>query len=104
MHLGEDSEFYLKKGFRVVAVEANESLCALVRNRLADQVSNGRLQILNKAISYSEGPVTFYVNQKKSIWGTVQREWAERNSRLGAPSEAVVVDGVRPQRLFERFG
>ena len=26
-HLGEDSEFYLRKGFKVVAVEANPELC-----------------------------------------------------------------------------
>lgn len=28
MHHGHDSEYYLKKGFQVVAVEANPLLCA----------------------------------------------------------------------------
>lgn len=104
MHRGEDTEFYLKKGFQVVGVEANESLCCLVADRLADDVSNGRLQIVNKAISDKEGAVSFYINRKRSIWGTLQREWAERNGRLGAPSEEVVVEGMRPERLFKQFG
>ena len=31
---GQDSDFYLKKGFRVVAVEANPALCELLKNVL----------------------------------------------------------------------
>jgi hypothetical protein len=34
LHLGEDSEFYLKKGFNVVAVEANPVNAAEAANRL----------------------------------------------------------------------
>lgn len=29
MHNGDDSDYYLKKGFRVIAIEANPTLCAL---------------------------------------------------------------------------
>ena len=34
MHEGEDSEFYLLKGFRVVAVEADPDLCQAAAERL----------------------------------------------------------------------
>jgi spermidine synthase len=35
MHDGSDSEFYLRKGYRVVAVEANPKLVEACRERLA---------------------------------------------------------------------
>jgi predicted RNA methylase len=46
MNNGDDAEYYLKKNFRVVAVEANPALCDLAAKRLAEAVTNGRLMIL----------------------------------------------------------
>ena len=39
---GQDSDFYLKKGFRVVAVEANPALCEGLRRRFAQEIAEGR--------------------------------------------------------------
>ena len=36
-HNGQDFVFYLKKGFKVVAIEANPTLCTELRQRFADQ-------------------------------------------------------------------
>src|SRR5918911_1707382 len=47
---GEDSEFYLAKGFRVVAVEANPLLYAGLRERLAEPIARGQLVLLNLGI------------------------------------------------------
>ena len=103
MHHGEDSDFYLRKGFRVVGVEANPSLCEEVAVRYADAISSGRLIVVNKAIGRSDGRAVFYLN-KKSIWGTLEPKWAERNNRLGSPSNQIEVEAVRPERLFAEFG
>jgi hypothetical protein len=92
MHNGEDSEFYLKKGFRVVAVEAVESLCTAVAEQLAESVDTRRLVIVNKAIAAQEGPVRFYLNEPLSVWGTLNPEWVERNAGLGAPSKVITVE------------
>jgi len=35
VHQGEDTDFYLKKGFRVVGIEANAALCKSVGERSA---------------------------------------------------------------------
>jgi hypothetical protein len=53
-HLGEDSEFYLKKGFKVVAVEANPALCADLRTRFAKEITDGRFILVEKAIAGAE--------------------------------------------------
>lgn len=41
MHHGHDSEYYLKKGFRVVAVEANPLLARKASEWLADWIRAG---------------------------------------------------------------
>ena len=41
MHVGQDTEFYLKKGFRVVAVEANPILAELGASRFQSEIDVG---------------------------------------------------------------
>jgi len=93
MHLGEDTEFYLKKGFRVVAIEAVQDFCNQVRTRLASAVADGRLTVLHCAIAEQSGPVTFFVNEKKSVWGTADAEFAALRSARGAAVHSVEVPG-----------
>lgn len=103
LHLGEDSEFYLKKGFDVVAVEANPLNAAKASDRLKVYVDAGRLTIINKAIARDEGPVTFYVSDV-SIWGTTDPAWAERNRSFGSSSSEITVPGTPFSRLLEEYG
>ena len=42
MHKGEDSEFYLRKGFRVVAFEANPELIASCAQRRREFLDRGQ--------------------------------------------------------------
>jgi FkbM family methyltransferase len=104
MHTGEDTTFYLKKGFSVVAVEANPDLCALCEARLGQYVSAGKLKIINAAIYETTGQVTFYVNDRVSAWGTVDKSWAQRNERLGTKNREITVKSIRLQDLIEQHG
>ena len=103
LHTGQDTEFYLKKGFRVVAIEANADLCRQVGERLKDFVDDGRLTIVNKAIAKERGVVRFYKSQE-SQWSTVIDSWAERNERLGSKSQVELVEAVSLAELIEQFG
>jgi FkbM family methyltransferase len=103
LHLGEDSEFYLKKGFDVVAVEANPALADKTANRLKPYVDAGRLTIVNKAIARDEGPITFFASDV-SVWGTTDPKWAERNRRLGSSNSEVTISGIPFYRLLEQYG
>lgn len=102
-HRGEDTEFYLKKGFRVVAVEANPDLCANGRERFSEAIRSGQLRIVEKALARQPGEVTFYRNVN-SVWGTIDPLWADRNSRMGAPSEPMVVTATTMEALIAEFG
>ncbi|SHM85954.1 FkbM family methyltransferase [Bradyrhizobium lablabi] len=102
-HIGEDSEFYLKKGFHVVAVEANPALCVILRKRFVKEIIEGRFVLVEKAIAERDGQVEFFVN-KASIWGTIRSHMAERNAAAGAESTKISVPSTRFRSLIEQFG
>lgn len=103
MHNGDDTEYYLKKGFRVVAVEANPLLCEAARKRFAEHIESGRLQIHNVAIASEAGSIKFYVNDEKSVlsslippsnmagWREVECKASPLTSILGAPDQTEFV-------------
>lgn len=94
-HRGEDSEFYLKAGYRVVAVEANPRLAEDLRSRFASEVAAGRYIVIERAIAAEAGSLTFFVNDALSDWGTTDPKWAARNARFGAPSRPIAVTAER---------
>jgi FkbM family methyltransferase len=103
-HTGEDTEFYLKKGFDVVAVEASPELILRVRKRFESSIDKGQLSLVEAAIAEHTGEVDFYLNETESVWGTARLEWAERNRRLGAQSRKIKVNAVTFGSLLQQYG
>jgi len=105
LHKGEDTEYYLKRGFKVVAVEADKELVAKNERDFKEYIEKGDLVIVHGAISdVTEDTITFYKNNKVTVWGTVVKDWAQRNAALGADSVEVKVNVVRLKSLFEKYG
>lgn len=96
MHRGEDTDFYLRKGFRVVAFEADPELVAINRARFSEALAASRLVIVEGAIVDGSSPekVDFYKSIGNSEWGTIDAGWARRNENLGVPSTVIPVDAV----------
>lgn len=103
LHKGEDADFYLKKGFRVVGVDASPQLCAEVADKLRPHVESGRLTIVNKAIAKEAGSITFY-NNESSVWGTVNPDWADRNARRGYANREITVEAITMADLVRDHG
>lgn len=104
MHKGEDTEFYLRKGFRVVAIEANPELAAACATEFKETVEVGRLTIVNKAISEAPGSIDFYINENHSVWGTADLDWVKRNEKRGTTSKAITVDAVTIASVVKAHG
>ncbi len=109
MHKGEDTDFYLKKGFRVVGFEADPDLAEHCRWRFADALRDGRLVIVEGAIVDSTDvggarTVRFFKNPGRSIWGTAAPDWAARNERMGKPSETIDIAAVDFAACLSRYG
>lgn len=103
-HKGEDSEFYLKLGYRVVGIEANPELATDLKNRYQREIERGTFAVVDKAISEKPGTISFFVNKKLSVWGTADPEWAKRNKGMGADSEEIKVESIRFAEVIERHG
>jgi FkbM family methyltransferase len=73
MHDGSDTDYYLAKGYRVVAVEANPLLCAEAEEKFASAVAEGRLRILNVAVAETAGSATFYVKRERAPQSSLRR-------------------------------
>jgi FkbM family methyltransferase len=70
---GQDSAYYLDKGFRVVAVDADPDLCAFIREREAARIAAGLLTVMNTGVAGSHGLLDFYVNDF-SEWSSLTKE------------------------------
>ena len=100
MHEGQDSEFYLKKGFKVVGVEADAELCSQAASRFADAVRDERLVIVNTAVAATVGELTFYRCPERTEWSTIEPTKAPRGYAL----DAVTVTSTTLEALMARFG
>jgi FkbM family methyltransferase len=103
-HKGQDSDFYLKLGYRVVAIEANPILAADLRKRFSDEIRVGRYTLIENAIGETDQKITFYINKKYSVWSTSDPRWADRNRRMGAESEEITVQSIRFLDILKTYG
>ena len=62
---GDDLTYYLMKGLRVVAVEANPALCAHIRQIFAERLDSGQLVVINAVLTneHHADPVTFHLHK-----------------------------------------
>lgn len=105
MHRGEDTAYYLAKGFRVVAFEANPELVEICTRRFERELLEGRLTIEAGAIAPPEAgeSVTFYRNEK-TVWGTISPDWQERNRKLGKQSGTITLPRLDFAAALQRHG
>lgn len=77
---GADSEFYLRKGFRVVAVEPTPALCEEIGHSLAHHVGTNRLNIEQAAVDAEPGYADLYLSTY-SEWSSLLRNDKNRDAR-----------------------
>ena len=100
MNNGDDTAFYLSRGFNVVALEANPALCERARKRFQAPIGEGRLKIVNAAIWEKTGETTFYLNLDYDHWSSLDIGWAGRD---GSRCDAISIQCVTLSDLFEEF-
>jgi FkbM family methyltransferase len=110
MHRGEDTQFYLRKGFRVVAFEADPEHVNFCRTKFAEFINQGQLKIVEGAITNlptveaSRKTVSFYKNEQVSVWGTICPELVERHKKVGARSRIIEVYAVNFEHAIKEHG
>jgi FkbM family methyltransferase len=104
MHRGRDTAFYLAKGFRVVAVEANPDLVREARKCFEAEIESGQLAIVHAAVAERDGATTFWVNEDKDDWGTASPEFVRRNESFGTRHRAIEVPGLALESIVAEWG
>ena len=106
MHKGEDTDFYLNKGFKVIGFEADPELIVFCKSRFKNEITKKRLIIVEGAIvdKISNSKVKFYKNTANTVWGTILPEWAERNKMDKATSEITYVNEVDFSECLKKYG
>lgn len=98
MHRGEDTLFYLRKGFRCIAFEADPENVIFCKKLFAEFIDRGQLKIVEGAIidrdkiMPGQKTVKFYKNENLSVLGTISSDWAAQNEKLGSPSNVIEVN------------
>ena len=100
MNDGSDTAYYLHRGFRVVAVEANPALAEAGRRRFAEVIARGRLVIESVGVAETEAVRPFWICEAKPTWSSFDRASAAR----GGAHHAVEVRCVPVGALLARHG
>ncbi len=101
MHTGQDTVYYLKKGYRVIAVEANPLLAEQNKKKFSKAIAAGRLTVLNFGVSDNEGLLPFYINKRLSEWSSFDKATGTRNN---STYEVAEVPCITTRQLFEQHG
>ncbi len=105
MHRGSDTDFYLKKGFRVAAIEANPQHVETARKRFAAEIARGQLTIFNVGIAKEEGVFDFYINEDKDDWCSFDRVWGtKQNEGVDTKWRIENIRCTRMDKILEETG
>ena len=100
MNNGDDTDFYLKKGFRVISIEAIPTLCSLAAERFKEFIDCGQLVICNMGVSLFRGELSFFINHNHNEWSSFDRDIASR----GHPVTELKVSTATADDFFRAFG
>jgi len=98
---GEDSRFYLEKGFSVVGVEANPLIAAELRETFSKEILEGRYILEESGIWSHAKYLTFYRNLDNDHWSSFDPGYGCRN---GTAYEEIEIKCITALELFEMYG
>jgi len=100
-HNGDDTDFYLKKGFKVVALEANPDLIETGKERFQDYIISGQLILLHKAIHFFMGQDSFYIHQTNINYSSCFKELVEIDKTI---SKKIDIETITFDKLCNNYG
>jgi FkbM family methyltransferase len=100
LHEGEDTAFYLAKGFTVVAVEANPVLVRQAQRQFRSAIRTGRLTLLGVGVGDRRATVPFYVNRLYTEWSSFDEAIGSRQ----AGANVIQVAMIPFEEVVHRYG
>jgi FkbM family methyltransferase len=100
LHDGRDTGHYLRRGFRVVAIDANPTMVELANRTYGSAIASGRLTLLNTAVADKAEDRTFWVSDN-SEWSSFHAYIAQRE---GTHAEPILVHCTLFSEILQTFG
>lgn len=97
---GTDAAYYLARGYRVVAIDANPLMVENAQKRFSQEIKSGRLVAVNVGISKEAGSASFWVSDVPA-WSSFNKPIANRN---GTPCREIVVPTAPFSEILSRYG
>lgn len=101
MNNGDDSAYYLSKGYRVIAVEANPILATRARHRFEKEIAAGQMFIEEVAIGNYSGQANFWINDERDVFSSIEQT---RAARHGMECRSVKVESITFDVLLKKYG
>ena len=101
MHNGDDTSQYLRRGCKVVAIEANPHLCERNRKRFSNEIAGGDLVMLNVGVTRQPGTLSFWICDDVTEWSSFDVRIASRN---GSRHHAIDIDCLSMDTIMDRYG
>ncbi len=105
-HKGEDSKYYLARGYKVIAFECSPLNIKFLKERFKNEIKSNDLVIETRALvcgGSADKKLEFFVDDI-SVWGTLNINWAKRNERLGSNYKSILVDTLDPKEIYNLYG
>jgi FkbM family methyltransferase len=99
-HNGNDTAYYLSRGFRVVAIEAHPQYCCALYKRFQNALAAGKLHVLNIAVAERDGFCTLLESQAESQWNTLVPEVAAGKA---GEFRRMIVPALTFDHVFQTF-
>ena len=90
-HKGEDTDFYISLGYKVLAVEADPLLVDLGKEKFKKHIEDGNLKLLNYGISNKNGKDIFWVCKKNPHWNSFHKNLATKGNDEVEPIEVETI-------------
>ena len=100
-HNGDDTDYYLKKGYNVVAVEGNPQLYEQGCKRFSKDITDKKLFLYNNVISDKKEPIPFYIHPFNLDWSSCTRNKVEWD---GSTATEVIITPMNLYDLYKIYG
>jgi len=106
MHKGEDSQYYLKKGFDVAAFEAHPGLISETKKSFAKFIGDKRLRIIEGAIVPDPGVefIVFYQYADRTKWGTIESGVVQSSAKRAKGVSEIKVPTIDFASILQQTG
>jgi len=100
LHRGQDTAYFLARGARVVAIDADPRMIEHARGTFADALSANRLSLINAAVGTTSGTIQFHISENGE-WSSLSTDIATRKQLR---MNTIDVKAVRLPEVFEAHG